>query len=99
MPALRRRLHGRVVSLPCLEWFAARPRAHREEVLPPVLTARVSVEAGVALGWREPVGPRGRIVSLDHYGASADQQRLYAEFGLTTEAVAAAARESLAGTG
>ncbi|OKI25657.1 transketolase [Streptomyces sp. CB03911] len=90
---------SRVVSLPCLEWFAARPRAYREEVLPPGLTARVSVEAGVALGWRELVGSRGRIVSLDHYGASADQQRLYAEFGLTAEAVAAAARECLAETG
>ncbi|MFF1868805.1 transketolase [Kitasatospora herbaricolor] len=90
---------SRVVSLPCLEWFAAQPRAYREEVLPPGLTARVSVEAGVALGWRELVGSRGRIVSLDHYGASADQQRLYAEFGLTAEAVAAAARESLAETG
>ncbi|GGV38446.1 transketolase [Kitasatospora herbaricolor] len=90
---------SRVVSLPCLEWFEAQPRAYREEVLPPALTARVSVEAGVALGWRELVGPRGRIVSLDHYGASADHRRLYAEFGLTAEAVAAAARESLAGTG
>ncbi|MFF3599101.1 transketolase [Kitasatospora indigofera] len=90
---------SRVVSLPCLEWFAAQPRAYREEVLPPGLTARVSVEAGVALGWHELVGPRGRIVSLDHFGASADQRRLYAEFGLTAEAVAAAAHESLAEAG
>ncbi|GAA4983264.1 transketolase-like TK C-terminal-containing protein [Kitasatospora paranensis] len=66
---------SRVVSLPCLEWFAAQPRAYREEVLPPGLTARVGVGAGVALGWRELVGPRGRIVSLDRFGASADYQR------------------------
>ncbi|GAA4982570.1 transketolase [Kitasatospora paranensis] len=90
---------SRVVSLPCLEWFAAQPGAYREEVLPPAVTARVSVEAGVALGWRELVGPRGRIVSLDHYGASADYQRLYTEFGLTAEAVADAARQSLADAG
>ncbi|MER8186139.1 transketolase [Kitasatospora sp. NPDC094015] len=90
---------SRVVSLPCLEWFAAQPAAYRDEVLPPAVTARVSVEAGVALGWRELVGARGRIVSLDHFGASADYQRLYAEFGLTPEAVAEAARQSLAETG
>ncbi|GHH84054.1 hypothetical protein GCM10018781_72620 [Kitasatospora indigofera] len=78
--------------------LAAQVLADREEFLPPALTARVSVEAGVALGRRQGVGPRGRIVSLDHFGASADHQRLYAELGLTAEAVAAA-RESLAGTG
>ncbi|MFF4378433.1 transketolase [Kitasatospora sp. NPDC001547] len=87
---------SRVVSLPCLEWFAAQPREYRDEVLPPAVTARVSVEAGVALGWRELVGQHGRIVSLEHFGASADYERLYREFGLTAEAVAAAARESLA---
>ncbi|MFJ6380811.1 transketolase [Kitasatospora sp. NPDC092039] len=87
---------SRVVSLPCLEWFAAQPREYRDEVIPPAVTARVSVEAGVALGWRELVGQHGRIVSLDHFGASADYERLYREFGLTAEAVAGAARESLA---
>ncbi|MFJ4673870.1 transketolase [Kitasatospora purpeofusca] len=87
---------SRVVSLPCLEWFAAQPREYRDEVLPPAVAARVSVEAGVALGWRELVGQHGRIVSLDHFGASADYERLYREFGLTAEAVVGAARESLA---
>ncbi|WP_405014947.1 transketolase [Kitasatospora sp. NBC_01539] len=90
---------ARVVSLPCLEWFAAQPAEYREAVLPPDVTARVSVEAGVALGWRELVGPHGRIVSLDHYGASADYERLYQEFGITAEAVAAAARASLDAAG
>ncbi|WP_371477754.1 transketolase [Kitasatospora sp. NBC_00315] len=89
---------ARVVSLPCLEWFAAQPRAYREEVLPPQVRARVSVEAAVGLGWRELVGDAGRIVALEHYGASADQERLYQEFGITAEAVALAAKESLAAT-
>lgn len=88
-------IRARVVSLPCLEWFAAQPQAYRDEVLPPAVRARVSVEAAVGLGWRELVGDAGRIVSLEHYGASADYQRLYQEFGLTAEAVAQAARESL----
>jgi transketolase len=87
---------ARVVSLPCREWFEAQDRSYRDEVLPPQVRARVSVEAGVAQGWRELVGDAGRIVSLDHFGASADYQTLYAEFGLTPEAVADAARDSIA---
>jgi transketolase len=86
----------RVVSLPCWEWFAAQDRAYREQVLPPTVRARVSVEAGVPMGWREFVGDAGRIVGLDHYGASAAYTVLYKEFGLTADAVVAAARESLA---
>ena len=89
-------IRARVVSLPCREWFEAQDRAYRDEVLPPRVRARVSVEAGVAQGWRELVGDAGRIVSLDHFGASADYQTLYREFGLTPEAVARAARESVA---
>ncbi|MFF2650724.1 transketolase [Streptomyces sp. NPDC058045] len=89
----------RVVSMPCLEWFAEQPRAYREEVLPPSVTARVSVEAGVGTGWREIVGPAGAIVSIDHYGASADAATLFEEFGFTGEAVAATARRLLAGEG
>jgi transketolase len=57
--------------------------------------ARVSVEAGVAQGWREVVGDHGRTISLDHYGASADYERIYREFGITAEAVAAAAQDSI----
>ncbi|MDA5281190.1 transketolase [Streptomyces sp. Isolate_45] len=85
----------RVVSMPCREWFAAQPQEYRDEVLPPSVRARVSVEAAVGQGWRDVVGDAGRIVSLEHYGASADYQRLYDEFGITPEAVAAAARDSI----
>ncbi|MGC5361974.1 transketolase [Streptomyces sp. DT24] len=88
-------LSVRVVSMPCREWFAAQPLDYQDEVLPPSVRARVSVEAAVGQGWREVVGDAGRIVSLEHYGASADYQRLYDEFGLTPEAVAAAARDSI----
>ncbi|HXD27505.1 MAG TPA: transketolase [Arthrobacter sp.] len=87
---------ARVVSLPSLEWFNRQDAEYRESVLPAAVTARVSVEAGVAQGWRELVGDAGRIVSLDHFGASADYQRLYTEFGITAEAVAQAARDSIA---
>jgi transketolase len=86
----------RVVSLPCWEWFAAQDRSYREQVLPPSVRARVSVEAGVAMGWREFVGDAGRIVGLNHYGASAAYTMLYEQFGLTADAVVTAARESLA---
>ncbi len=85
----------RVVSLPCVEWFAAQDRAYREEVLPPSVRARVSVEASVPTGWHEFVGDAGRIVGLTHYGASAAYAVLYEEFGLTDEAVVAAARDSI----
>ncbi|MFF2996664.1 transketolase [Streptomyces sp. NPDC057950] len=85
----------RVVSMPCREWFGAQPQDYQDEVLPPAVRARVSVEAAVGQGWRDVVGDAGRIVSLEHYGASADYQRLYTEFGITPEAVAAAARDSI----
>ena len=85
----------RVVSLPCLEWFAVQDPAYRDEVLPPSVRARVSVEAGVAAGWERLTGDAGRSVSLEHYGASADYTTLYREFGLTPEAVMTAARHSL----
>ncbi|MEV5157648.1 transketolase [Streptomyces sp. NPDC053728] len=85
----------RVVSMPCREWFAAQPLPYQDDVLPPEVRARVSVEAAVGQGWREVVGDAGRIVSLEHYGASADYQRLYEEFGITAEAVATAARASI----
>jgi transketolase len=84
-----------VVSLPCIEWFATQDQAYRDEVLPPSVRARVSVEAAVPMGWREFVGDAGRIVGIDHYGASAAYTVLYEQFGLTTDAVVAAARESI----
>ncbi|MFH9609090.1 transketolase [Streptomyces sp. NPDC017448] len=86
---------ARVVSLPCREWFAEQPLAYQDEVLPPEVRARVSVEAAVAQGWRDVVGDAGRMVSLEHFGASAPYERLYEEFGITPAAVAEAARESI----
>ena len=85
----------RIVSMPCREWFEAADQAYRDQVLPPAVRARVSVEAGVALGWRDFVGDAGRIVSLDHFGESADGPTLFREFGFTPAAVVAAAQESI----
>ena len=86
----------RVVSMPCVEWFSEQDASYRDQVLPSHIRARVSVEAGIALGWRQFVGDAGRSISLEHFGASADYQKLYTEFGITAERVADAARESLA---
>jgi transketolase len=86
---------ARVVSMPCREWFDRQEQSYRDTVLPPIVKARVSVEAGIAMGWREVVGSTGRCVSLEHYGASADYTTLYREFGITAEAVALAAQESI----
>nr|WTB34708.1 transketolase [Streptomyces sp. NBC_00830] len=86
----------RVVSMPSVEWFEEQPREYRDSVLPPSVKARVAVEAGIGLTWHKFVGDAGRIVSLEHFGASADAKTLFAEFGFTPENVAAAARESLA---
>lgn len=89
-------INARVVSVPCLEWFHEQDAAYQESVLPSQVTARVSMEAGIALGWRGIVGDSGRSVSIEHYGASADYDTLYREFGLTTEHLVSAAKESLA---
>jgi transketolase len=87
---------ARVVSMPCREWFDEQDQAYKDSVIPPEVTARVSVEAGIPLGWRDLVGDAGRIVSINHFGASADGALLFAEFGFTPETVVAAAQESLA---
>jgi transketolase len=89
-------VRARVVSMPCVEWFEEQDAAYRDEVLPPHTRARVSIEAGIGLGWRQFVGDAGRIVSLEHFGASAAYQKLYEEFGLTAEHVVSAAKESIA---
>jgi transketolase len=86
----------RVVSMPSVEWFDQQDQAYRDSVLPPSVRARVAVEAGIGLTWHRFVGDAGRIVSLEHFGASADGKVLFREFGFTPEAVAAAARESIA---
>ncbi|MFD0349552.1 transketolase C-terminal domain-containing protein [Kitasatospora aburaviensis] len=85
----------RVVSMPSFEWFQEQDQAYRDSVLPPSVKARVSVEAGIAQGWRELVGDHGRIVSLEHFGASADYKVLFEEFGLTAERVVAEAHNAL----
>ncbi len=86
----------RVVSMPCREWFDDQDDSYRNSVLPPSVRARVSIEAGVAMGWRELVGDAGRSIAIEHFGASADAGTLFREFGFTPEAVAAAARDSIA---
>ncbi|MFF1479861.1 transketolase [Streptomyces sp. NPDC058301] len=85
----------RVVSMPSVEWFEEQDQAYKDSVLPPSVRARVAVEAGIGLTWHRYVGDAGRIVSLEHFGASADGKVLFREFGFTAENVAAAARESL----
>ena len=82
--------------MPCVEWFTSQDASYQEEVLPPRVRARVSVEAGVAQPWHAFTGDAGESVSLEHFGASASYQKLYQEFGFTAEHVAAAARASLA---
>ncbi|WP_183093675.1 transketolase [Nocardioides stalactiti] len=88
-------INARVVSMPSIEWFEQQTQAYRDQVLPPTVRARVSVEAGIRQGWREYVGDAGRMVSLEHFGASADYQRIFAEVGITAEAVAQAAKDSI----
>ena len=90
---------ARVVSMTCVEWFEDQSEEYRESVLPSSVRARVSVEAGIAMGWRAYVGDAGESVSLEHFGASAPYQTLYEKFGLTTEAVVDAARKSVARAG
>ncbi len=84
---------ARVVSMPCVEWFESQPEEYRDSVLPPSVSARVAVEAGVAQPWHKLVGDTGRIVSIEHFGESADYKTLFREFGFTAEAVAAAAEQ------
>ena len=84
-----------LVSMPCLEWFESQPVEYRDSVLPPAVSARVAVEAAVAQSWWKLVGDTGEVVSVEHYGASADYKTVFREFGFTPEAVAAAAERSL----
>ena len=85
----------RVVSAPCVEWFDEQSESYRESVLPASVKARVSVEAGLSLGWNKYVGGSGESVSIEHFGASADYKTLFREFGMTTEAVIEAAHKTL----
>jgi transketolase len=89
-------INARVVSVPSLEWFEEQTAEYRESVFPAAVRARVSIEAGIALTWDKYVGDAGRSVSIEHFGASADYKTLFREFGMTTEAAVAAAKDSLA---
>ena len=89
----------RVVSMPCQEWFRAQDRAYQQEVLPPAVRARVSIEAGIAMGWRDLIGEAGECLSIEHFGASAAYAVLYDQFGLTAERAAAAAHASMSTAG
>ena len=86
---------ARVVSMPCREWFDEQDQAYRDAVIPPDVKARVSVEAGVSQGWRDLVGDAGRIISINHYGASAPGDKLFDEFGFSAQTVVEAAQQSL----
>ncbi len=88
----------RVVSMPCLEYFAAQPAAYRDQVLPPAVTRRIAIEAAAPQSWWRWVGERGVIVGLEHFGASAPYQRIYKEFGLTAERLIAEAKALVNGT-
>jgi transketolase len=85
----------RVVSMPCIEWFRAQPAAYQQQVLPPDIRARVSIEAAVPQGWREIVGDSGEIIAIDHFGASAEGSVLFEQFGFTPDRVVAAAHAAL----
>ena len=86
---------ARVVSVPCMDWFEEQDAEYIESVLPSEVTARVSVEAAIAMPWYRWLGTKGKAVSLEHFGASADYQTLFEKFGITTEAVLKAARATL----
>ena len=85
--------------MPCLEWFEEQDADYRDSVLPAAVRARVSVEAGATLGWWKYLGDHGRTVGIDHFGASADGALLLEKFGITADAVVAAAQESVAAAG
>ncbi len=89
-------ISARVVSMPCTEWFTQQEASYQEEVLPKAMRARVSVEAGITPPWRIFVGDAGESIGVDHYGASAAAAVIYEKFGITAEAVAAAAKASIA---
>ena len=86
---------ARVVSAPCLEWFEKQPKSYRDQVLPPSVKARVSVEAGISMPWHRYVGDAGRCVSIEHFGSSADGALVLKNFGITPDHVVSAVQESI----
>jgi transketolase len=95
--AARQELAGevaiRVVSMPCQEWFATQAQTYRDQVLPPEVTARVSVEAGIGMSWRHLIGDAGAHLGVENFGASADLARLFAEHHLTVDDLVATIRQ------
>lgn len=89
-------ISARVVSAPCLEWFNEQDADYKNSVLPHTVKARVSIEAGIAQGWREYIGDYGVAVSIEHFGASASASVLFKEFGFTPEKIVSAAKETIA---
>jgi len=85
----------RVVSAPCLEWFSEQDQGYKDEVLPPSIKLKVSIEVGIAQGWHQLIGDGGIAISLEHYGASADAKRLFKEFGFSVEAIVAKVKAGL----
>lgn len=90
----QKEIRAYVVSMPCVEWFEAQPQEYRDSVLPPEVPARVAVEAGIAQSWYKYVGDTGEIISIEHFGESADDKTLFREYGFTPEAVVAAAERA-----
>jgi transketolase len=80
-------IRTRVVSAPCLEWFNEQSPAYRESVLPKSARLKVSIEAGIAQGWRDYIGDSGIAISLEHFGASASASKLFEEFGFGAETI------------
>jgi transketolase len=89
-------IHSRLISAPCLEWFAEQDEGYRESVIPKRIKARVSIEAGIAMPWHRLIGDTGIAVSLEHFGASASANVLFNEFGFNVDNVVKAAQESIA---
>jgi transketolase len=87
-------INVRVVSAPCLEWFAEQDQAYKTSVLSPDVV-KISIEVGIAQGWRELIGDKGVAISLEHYGASADAKRLFKEFGFSVENVVAQVKKAI----
>ncbi|MBC8351997.1 MAG: transketolase [Planctomycetes bacterium] len=90
-------IKARVVSMPCWEWFDEQDQTYRDSVLPPSVTARVAVEAGIRQGWDRYIGSTGRFVGMSSFGASAPAEELYAHFGITAENVVAEAKAAVGG--
>ena len=87
-------INVRVVSAPCLEWFAEQDQSYKDSVLSPGVV-KISIEVGIAQGWRELIGDSGVAISLEHYGASADAKRLFKEFGFSVENVVAQVKKAI----